>query len=193
MKKNKNKKQELHEVDNDLKDLENEDLCECEECCDDDCEDCDCDENEEIKEEQEEQKSSSNEYLELAQRIQAEFDNYRKRNVEAVKDAEQKGMMKAVEKILPVFDSINSAKRQVTNEEFKNAIDTLHTQLLQILEGLNVKKIDAVGLPFDPNKHNAVLVEEREGFEPDIVLEELQEGFEMNGKVIRHSVVKVSK
>ena len=176
-----------------MKDLENEDLCECDVCCDDDCEDCECSENEEIKEEQEEQKSSSNEYLELAQRIQAEFDNYRKRNVEAVKDAEQKGMMKAVEKILPVFDSINSAKRQVTNEEFKNAIDTLHTQLLQILEGLNVKKIDAVGLPFDPNKHNAVLVEEREGFEPDIVLEELQEGFEMNGKVIRHSVVKVSK
>lgn len=190
----KNKKKEIYEMDNEpnnLNETENEDTCECEDCCDEEncledkceCEDCN----------NEEQKQSSNEYLELAQRIQAEFDNYRKRNVEAVKEAEQKGVMKTVEKILPVFDSINSAKRQVTSEEFKKAIETLHSQLLQILEGMNVKKIEAVGLPFDPNKHNAVLVEEREGFEPDIVLEELQEGFEMNGKVIRHSVVKVSK
>lgn len=161
-----------------------EHFCECDEtcnCCDDDCE-CEC---HEITEE-------AAQYLELAQRVQAEFDNYRKRNQDAIKDAEARGIMKAVEKLLPIVDSITSAKRQIQDENFKKSIDVLYVQVLQLLQGLNVKKIDAKGCEFDPRKHNAVLTEEVEGVKPDIVLEELQEGFEMGDRVIRHSVVKVS-
>lgn len=158
------------------------DLSEDECCCEDEC--CDCCECE---------SHNGSEYLELAQRIQAEFDNYRKRNVDAVKEAEKKGMMKAVEKLLPVIDSIKSAKLQVEDEQFKKSIETLYNQVIQLLGGLNVKKIEAEGLEFNPHKHYAVLSEEAEGVAPDMVLEELQEGFEMDGKVIRYSVVKVSK
>ena len=85
------------------------------------------------------------------------------------------------------------AKRQVQDESLKSAIDVLYNQVLQLFSKLNVTKIEAIGLEFDPHKHNAVLTEEVEGVKPDIVLEELQEGFEMGDKVIRHSVVKVSK
>lgn len=162
-------------------------------CCGDDCDcECDCDDEcdcgccHEISEE-------AGQYLELAQRVQAEFDNYRKRNAEAVKEAEQRGIVKAVEKLLPIVDSITSAKRQLQNEEMKKSIDTLYNQIIQLFGGLNVKKIEAKGLEFNPHKHYAVLTEEVEGVKPDIVLEELQEGFEMGDKVVRHTVVKVSK
>ena len=158
-------------------------------CCDDDCDccddDCDCGCHE-ISEQ-------AAEYLELAQKIQAEFDNYRKRNQEAIKDAEARGIMKAVTKLLPIVDSITSAKRQIEDEKFKNSIEVLYNQVIQLLQGLNVTKIQAKGLEFDPHKHNAVLTEEVEGVEPGIVIEELQEGFVLGDKVIRHSVVKVSK
>ena len=180
--------------DNDEKDLDKEE-CQCDDCCHDDCEcedHCDCDDEDchcgchEITEE-------AAQYLELAQRVQAEFDNYRKRNQDAIKEAEARGTMKAVEKLLPIVDSITSAKRQVQDESLKSAIDVLYNQVLQLFSKLNVTKIEAIGLEFDPHKHNAVLTEEVEGVKPDIVLEELQEGFEMGDKVIRHSVVKVSK
>ena len=180
--------------DNDEKDLDKEE-CQCDDCCHDDCEcedHCDCDDADchcgchEITEE-------AAQYLELAQRVQVEFDNYRKRNQDAIKEAEARGTMKAVEKLLPIVDSITSAKRQVQDESLKSAIDVLYNQVLQLFSKLNVTKIEAKGLEFDPHKHNAVLTEEVEGVKPDIVLEELQEGFEMGDKVIRHSVVKVSK
>ena len=158
------------------------DCCDCEDeecdCCDDECE-CGCNEK--------------NNYLELAQRIQAEFDNYRKRNADAIKQAEQKGFINAVVKILPIIDSTSNAKRQIQDETFKKSIETVYNQMINILEDMNVKKIDAVGKDFDPNLHNAVLAEEVEGTEEGKVLEEFQEGFELDGKVIRYSVVKVSK
>ena len=131
------------------------------------------------------------EYLEMAQRIQAEFDNYRRRNQDAQFSARQDGVAFAVETLLPVVDSINSAKKQIKDESFLKSIELLYGQTLACFEKLGVKKIEALGKTFDPTLHNAIMIED--GGEPDVVLEEFQEGFELNGKVIRHSVVKVSK
>lgn len=136
--------------------------------------------------------SKEQEYLEMAQRIQAEFDNYRKRNQDAVFLSRQDGIAYAIETLLPVIDSIDSAKRQIKDEAFLKSIELLHSQTLSCFEKLGAKKIKALGEHFDPTLHNAIMAEEVDG-EPDIVLEEFQEGFELNGKVIRHSVVKVSK
>ena len=136
--------------------------------------------------------SKEQEYLEMAQRIQAEFDNYRRRNQDAVFLSRQDGIAYAIETLLPVIDSIDSAKRQIKDEAFLKSIELLHSQTLSCFEKLGAKKIKALGEHFDPTLHNAIMAEEVDG-EPDIVLEEFQEGFELNGKVIRHSVVKVSK
>ncbi|MBQ0017562.1 MAG: nucleotide exchange factor GrpE [Clostridiales bacterium] len=156
--------------------------CECDENCECDCDDeCECGCHDEVN------------YLEMAQRIQAEFDNYRKRTVESEKQARQKGIIDAVEKILPVIDSIENAKRQVSDEVFKKSIDLINVQLYQCLENLGVKKIDALNKPFNPNFHNAIMTGEDKNFEQDIVLEVFQDGFMLNDKVIRHSVVKVNK
>jgi molecular chaperone GrpE len=143
--------------------------------------------------ENEEPQCNENEYLEMAQRIQAEFDNYRKRTQDVQKNSWQDGVKHAVEMLLPVIDSINSAKRQVADENFKKSIELLYSQTIACFEKLGVKKIEATGKPFNPELHNAIMTEHQDGVEPDMVLDELQEGFELNGKVIRHSVVKVSQ
>lgn len=134
-----------------------------------------------------------NEYLEMAQRIQAEFDNYRRRNLDIVQKSKQEGIVQAVTELLPILDTINSAKRQIVDENMAKSIELIYKQTLDCFANLGVKKIEAVGKPFDPNIHNAIMAEEVKGVEPDMVLDEFQEGFEINGKVIRHSVVKVSK
>ena len=137
-------------------------------------------------------KDKSQEYLEMAQRIQAEFDNYRRRNLEIVSQSRKDGIVYAVTELLPVLDTINSAKRQLMDENLSKALDLVYKQTLDCFDKLGVKKIEAVGKTFDPNYHNAIMTEHIEGTEPDIVLDEFQEGFMIDGRVIRHSVVKVS-
>lgn len=137
--------------------------------------------------------SQNDEYLDLAKRVQAEFDNYRKRTREVEKQAKQDGIALAVEKFLPIIDSIESAKKQLSDENFLKSLDLVNTQIMQSLESLGVCKIEAVGKEFDPNFHNAVLTGTDETKQNDEILEEYQAGFMLNGKVIRHSVVRVNK
>ena len=136
--------------------------------------------------------SKEQEYLEMAQRIQAEFDNYRRRNLEIVSSSRKDGIIQAIEALLPILDTINSAKRQVMDESLFKSLDLIYKQTLDCFSKLGVSKIEAVGKPFDPNYHNAIMAEHIEGTEPDIVIDEFQEGFVIDGRVIRHSVVKVS-
>lgn len=150
-------------------------------------------ENDEKSQELEQAIQKQNEYLALAQQIQADFENYKKRSFDMTTNARRDGLCFAVEKLLPVLDSIASAKRQITDESFLASLDLIYKQTLDCFDRMGVKKIEAVGKPFDPNLHNAVFTEHVEGTEPDMVLDELQEGFILDDKVIRHSVVKVSE
>ena len=136
--------------------------------------------------------SKAQEYLQMAQRVQAEFDNYRRRNLDLAKNSRHDGIIFAVEQLLPVLDTINSAKRQLVDENLSKALEQVYKQTLECFAKLGVSKIEAVGKPFNPHLHNAIMTEHVEGTEPDIVLDEFQEGFEIDGRVIRHSVVKVS-
>ena len=178
-------------TDEDLNDIDETCECECE--CQSD-EKCSCGENCHCREKElEDAIQKQNEYLALAQQIQADFENYKKRSFDMTTNARRDGLCFAVEKLLPVLDSIASAKRQITDESFLASLDLIYRQTLDCFERMGVKKIEAVGKPFDPNLHNAVFTEHIEGTEPDIVLDELQEGFMLDDKVIRHSVVKVSE
>ncbi len=129
----------------------------------------------------------------MAQRIQAEFENYKKRNKDVVQESFANGISFTVEKLLPVLDSFKQAKLKITDESVLEGIDLIYFQLLSALTQLGVKKIECVNQQFDPFYHNAVMVEKREDVEDGIVLDEFQEGFTLNGKVIRHSVVKINK
>lgn len=170
--------------------------CEHDKCkCDDDCkcgDDCKCDKHCHCHESNEHIKEINLDYLDLAQRLKAEFDNYKKRNAELATTSFNDGKAFVISKLLPVIDAFDQANKTITDENVKAGVNIINNQLRNILTDLGVKKIDCVGKEFDPYLHNAVFAVEGEG-KSNIVLEELQEGFTLDGKVLRHSVVKISK
>ncbi|MBQ9791834.1 MAG: nucleotide exchange factor GrpE [Clostridia bacterium] len=138
--------------------------------------------------------SKEQEYLELAQRIKAEFENYKRRNADVVSSSFSNGIATTIEKLLPAIDSFNQAKANIADEAMIKGLDLIYSQLMKAFESIGVKKIEAVGQPFDPNYHNAVLVGKDEEKEDNIVIEEYQAGFILkNDRVIRHSTVKINK
>ncbi|MCL2587103.1 MAG: nucleotide exchange factor GrpE [Firmicutes bacterium] len=134
-------------------------------------------------------RAESDERLRLAQFYKAEFENFKKRNADAVNKAYVDGKEVAVLQILPIGDSLQEALR--TCEHDREGIEVLIRKFAQILGGLGVEEIVSIGQPFDPAVHHAIAVEEGEA--PDIVIAEFQKGYKMGGKLLRAAMVKVSK
>jgi len=154
------------------------------------------DKNEEIVDNEiyKEPESKELEYLELAQRIKAEFENYKKRNAEIMTQSFDNGVATTIARLLPAIDSFKQAKNSISDENTIKGLDLVLNQILKAFEELGVTKINAVGEKFDPNYHNAVLAGNDANQPNEIILEEFQEGFiYKNDKVIRHSVVKINK
>lgn len=133
------------------------------------------------------------EYLNLARVIQADFDNYRKRSLEQVQKAKIEGIASAVEVLLPSIDAFKKVKESVKDENTLKGIEMLERAIDAGFEKLGVQKIEALGLPLDPNVHNALAVVAKDGYEDGIIVEEFQVGYKMDGKVIRPSQVLVNK
>ena len=132
------------------------------------------------------------------QRTRADFENYRKR-VDAEKvAAREAGQSGAVLKLLPVIDNIERAIAY-TPEELKDTtwvqgVSGLVKHLDKSLDGLNVKRIDAKqGTAFDPDFHEAIQFDEDATGDAEVIAEELQAGYMLNGHPIRHAMVKVTK
>ena len=145
---------------------------------------------EEIKEED---TCRENEFKETLQRLQAEFDNYRKRNESLVDKYKEDGIVFAINKLLPVLDSFKSAKMLVKDEEFLKSLELIEKQFNDGLTALKITKIKAEGEIFNPNYHNAVLTGNDENKPDDEILEVFQDGYMIGDRVIRHSVVKINK
>ena len=139
------------------------------------------------------EKSKEQEYLELAQRIKAEFENYKRRNAEITSIGFNNGVISTVTKLLPAIDSFNQAKANIKDEDTLVGLNLILNNILTAFSELGVEKIDAVGKEFDPNLHNAILTGKDESQPEGVVLEEYQQGFKLRDKVIRHSVVKINK
>ena len=154
-------------------------------------------ENNEIKQEdikvEQEDSNKEAEYLELAQRIKAEFENYKRRNAEVASVSFQNGVITLVSKLLPALDSFAQAKTNILDEAVLSGIDLIYNQIMAALEAVGVKKIEALGQVFNPNFHNAVLVDNKEEYPDQTILEEYQAGFILGDKLIRPSVVKINK
>ena len=101
-----------------------------------------------------------------------------------------------IEKILPVVDNfergLDAVKEEDKEDPFVQGMEKVYKHLLTTLEGIEVKPIAAVGQPFDPNFHNAVMHVEDENFGENIVAEEFQKGYTYRDSVVRHSMVKVA-
>ena len=131
------------------------------------------------------------EYKDLAQRTQADFDNFRKRNAESVKQARIDGGNDVVISILPVLDTVEIAINMINDEATKAGVQLIQKKFQEVFAKYGIKEIEALGKEFDPNLHNAIMqVEDAEN--AGKVVEVLQKGYTRDGKVIRPSMVKVA-
>ncbi len=126
-------------------------------------------------------------------RLAAEYDNFRKRSQKEKEAIYSDAKADAVKALLPVYDNLERALKQDTADEaIKKGVEMTMTALKKAFEGLGVTEIDAVGQPFDPNIHNAVLHVEDEALGENTVAEVFQAGFKLGEKVIRFAMVKVA-
>lgn len=124
----------------------------------------------------------------------AEFDNYRKRTDREKMESVSLGVASALEQILPVFDSLAlAAQTECSDETYKKGVDMTLQSFRNGLEKLGVREIEALGQPFDPKFHNAVMSESVEGAESGTVTRVLQRGFMQGDKVIRYAMVAVAE
>lgn len=126
-------------------------------------------------------------------RLAAEYDNFRRRTTKEKSEAYTNAKADAALKFLPVYDNLERALNQGTEDEaFLKGVEMTMTQLLDVLASLDIKPIEAVGQPFDPNLHNAVMHIEDENFGENTVAACFQTGFMMGEKVIRFAMVQVA-
>lgn len=132
------------------------------------------------------------------QRIRADFENYRKQVEREKTAARSSGQSAMVMKLLPVIDNIDRAITHVpadlTENKWAQGIAGLGKQLEKSLEGLGLTRINAqAGVPFDPEFHEAVQFDEDAEGEHEVIAEELQAGYLLDGRPIRHAMVKVTR
>lgn len=133
------------------------------------------------------------EYLNLAQRVQADFDNFRRRNSAVRAEAYEDGKRDTVKELLPVLDNIERALASAGEEEsaLKTGVEMVHRGLIETLKRMGVEAIDRLGEPFDPELENAVLQGGEDEGEPGTVCAVLQKGYRLGNRVLRHAMVKV--
>ena len=125
----------------------------------------------------------------------AEFENFRNRTEKEKTQMFETGAKSVIEKILPVVDNFERGLATVPDDEkgkpFADGMEMIYKQLMTELEKMEVKPIEAVGIEFDPEVHNAVMQVESDEYETGIVAQELQKGYTYRGQVVRHSMVAV--
>lgn len=129
-------------------------------------------------------------------RQMAEFENFRKRSEKEKDSMYENGARSVIEKLLPVVDNFERGMGTLTDEDketaFAKGMEMIYKQLMDELDKMDVKPIDAAGKEFDPNLHNAVMHVDDESLGENVVVEELQKGYTYRGTVVRHSMVKVA-
>jgi len=130
-------------------------------------------------------------------RIAADFDNFRKRQSRDQDDLKVQLICKSLSAILPIVDNFERARQQLKPESeeaqtLHRSYQGLYKQLVEVLKQQGVAPMRVLGQQFDPNLHEAVLREPSEKENEDIIIEELQRGYHLDGKVLRHALVKVS-
>ena len=126
-------------------------------------------------------------------RLAAEYDNYRKRTAKEKEALWAQAKADPAVAFLPVYDNLERALKQETADEaYKKGVEMTMNQLKEVFSKLGITEIDALGKPFDPNLHNAIMHVEDESFGENTVAEVFQAGFMLGEKVIRFAMVKVA-
>jgi len=134
------------------------------------------------------------EAIALAQRLQADFDNYRKRNATLRADSFDDGVRDCIKELLPTLDNFDRALENAEGVDtgFVEGMKLIQRTLLDALHKQGLSEIPADG-KFDPNLHNAVMQQQEDGKEEGDILEVFQKGYEVKGRILRHTMVKVAQ
>ncbi|WP_052291955.1 nucleotide exchange factor GrpE [Natranaerobius thermophilus] len=142
----------------------------------------------------EEEKQS---YLQQLKRLQADFDNYKKRTAKEWERTSTEKAKELAEDILPILDNFERALNNIDDEKvdpnFYEGVNMIYDQLYEVLTKNGLERIEAEGQEFDPNYHEAVMQVDSEEHESNVVIEEIQPGFLFKDRLLRASVVKVSR
>ena len=126
-------------------------------------------------------------------RLAAEYDNFRKRTIQEKEQSYTHGKSDAVEKLLPVYDNLERALNQPTEDAaYKKGVELTMNELVKILNTLGVEIFGSVGDAFDPNMHNAVMDTEDEALGENVIAQVFQKGFKLGEKVVRFAMVQVA-
>lgn len=126
-------------------------------------------------------------------RLAAEYDNFRKRTTKEKEQSYGNGKADAVTKMLPIYDNLERALNQPTEDAaYKKGVELTMTELLKILNGLGVEVFGEVGDTFDPNLHNAVMHLDSEEHDENVITQVFQKGFKMGDKIVRFAMVQVA-
>ena len=126
-------------------------------------------------------------------RLAAEYDNYRRRSQKEKESAWADSRAETAAAFLPVYDNLERALKQDTADEaYKKGVEMTMTQLKEVLTKLGLEEIPALGQPFDPNLHNAVMHVEDDSVGENTIVEVFQAGFKAGDKVVRFAMVKVA-
>ena len=138
-------------------------------------------------------KAQCDEYLDLAQRKQEEFANYRRRTEGVRQEAFDDGRRDAIDKLLPVIDNLERALAAAgeSEEGLKAGVEMVLRQTKETFAKMGVEEIDPLGQPFDAELHNAVMQGSEDEGEPGTVCAVFQKGYKLGSRVIRHAMVKV--
>ena len=129
-------------------------------------------------------------------RQMAEFDNFRKRTEKEKSSMFEMGASDMIKKLLPIVDNFERGFNSISEEEretpFAKGMDMVYKQTMKMLEDSDVKPIEALGMEFNPELHNAVMHVEDDSVGEGIIVEEFEKGYTYRETVIRHSMVKVA-
>ena len=140
-------------------------------------------------------RAERNDLFERLARLQAEFDNYRKRAAKENAEYRDYAVSDAARALLPVVDSFTLALKNAAAkpEDLRKGVELIFKQLQDVLQKLNIERVPAQGEPFDPRVHEAIEMVETDAAPDHHVLEELQPGYRIKGRLLRPAMVRVAK
>ena len=153
---------------------------------------------EELKQELEETKQKAHEAWDKAVRTQAEMENLKRRTQKDVEDAHKFALTNFGKELLPVFDSVVLGLQAATGEseevkKFREGSELTIKQFEALFAKFNILAVDPIGQPFNAEQHQAMLMQEVEGAEPNTVINVFQKGYTLNGRLLRPAMVVVAK
>jgi molecular chaperone GrpE len=134
------------------------------------------------------------EFLDLARRTQADFENYRKRAAKEAAAAGERAKSGLVRELLPVVDNLERALASAGDDErhLAEGVKLVHSELVAVLERNGVQQFDPAGARFDPAEHEALSMRDEQGAESGLVLDVVEKGYRANGTILRPARVVVS-